>query len=354
MQLSKTLTTLLLAVLLLVACGSNGGSAPGPVPAETIDEVEAQLHRALDDIDTDSDFSLLVEAANGRQFVHNRGDFDPGRQFESASTSKWVTAAVVMDLVNLGLLSLDDHPQDYISFWPSSGNLSEITLRHLLSFTSGLSERPLCIDLAAADFVSCVQRIAQRNAGAPTPGSEFFYGPSHMQVAGLMAIIASGADSWAQVFADFQAVHGLFANGVYDLPSLTHPRLAGGMHHSGEEYLVFLADMYHYELFDQALIDLMSSDQIGAAQVVYSPAEEGLAENWRYGLGNWIECDSEGCTGAQRYSSPGAYGAYPFIDRQHGYFGILARQGSLGSYPEGYAVFVAVRELLEQWAALNH
>lgn len=343
---------MLLLCLLLPSCG-GGGSGPGPVPSTEVAEVEAQLHQALDELDTDSDFSLQLVAANGHRFVHNRGAFSPSTVFESASTSKWATAAVIMDLVDIGVLRLTDHPQDYLSFWPTTGNLSQITLRHLLSFTSGLTEKPLCVDAGGADFGNCVQRIAEVNRDAPAPGSVFYYGSSHMQVAGLMAVVASGVDTWAQVFDAFRAAHGLFANSLYDLPSLTNPRLAGGMHVRGDDYLAFLQQLYDGSLIDRKLVDEMERDQRGDAQLGYSPAEQGLGVDWHYGLGHWLECAGDSCNDLGRHSSPGAYGAYPFIDRQQRFYGILARQGRLGSYVEGYAAFAAVEALLVQWAQLN-
>ena len=142
---------------------------------------------------TDADFSLLITANNGHKFSHSRGTSTATTVYRSASTSKWVTAAVILSLVEDGILSLDDHPQNFISTWPTSGNLSQIQLRHLLAFTSGLSEEPLCINGPLQDFASCVDQIATLNAGAPTPGTEFYYSSSHLQVAGQMAVRAAAA-----------------------------------------------------------------------------------------------------------------------------------------------------------------
>ena len=46
---------------------------------------------------------------------------------------------ILMRLVEEGVLSLSDNPQDYLSFWTESSDdaRSRITLAHLLSFTSG-------------------------------------------------------------------------------------------------------------------------------------------------------------------------------------------------------------------------
>ena len=90
-----------------------------------------------------------------------------------------------------------------------------------------------------------------------------------------------------------------------------------------------------------------------AAAMVYSPAVAGLGEDWHYGFGLWHECQSAtyNCAAGSRISSPGAYGAYPFWDRSKGYFGIVARQGTLGTFPNGVAIERAVRPKAEEWAA---
>jgi len=95
------------------------------------------------------------------------------------------------------------------------------------------------------------------------------------------------------------------------------------------------------------------ADHTASATMVYSPSVVGLGEDWHYGFGLWHECQNPAfnCTAGARVSSPGAYGAYPFWDRSHGYFGIVARQGTLGTFPNGVAIERSVRSTVEQWVA---
>lgn len=359
-DLNKGLRIILVALCLGIAgCGGGGGGGDGgddsqPAPSRSVDEIEEDMRNTLDALSTDTDFTLLVEAENGRQFVHRVGSSTEYTSYESASTSKWVTAGVILDLVRRGIMSLDDNPQDYLAFWPTTGNHSQIQLRHLLSFTSGLSAEPLCINIGIATFANCVQEVLNSNPTIPVPGQEFYYSSAHMQVAGLMAVEALGVSGWSEVFSDFQLNNNLFLNASYDLPSDGNPRLAGGMHWMAVEYLDYLEALFREAILTPALIDTMTSDQIAGATIVSSPSD-GAGYDWHYGLGNWIECESVtfDCVNVTRVSSPGAYGAYPFIDYEHGYFGIVARQGSLGTFVMGYAVYLSVELLLEEWAAKN-
>lgn len=337
------------------ACGGSSGNSDSTEP-DTTQPIEQQLHTALNLVDTDADFTLFVESNNGTQFIHNRGASTATTSYRSASTSKMVTASVILWLVEQGIISLGDHPQDYLDFWPTTGRHADIELRHLLSFTSGLTEEPLCLHLPNANFIDCVSRILDNNSTISLPGAEYYYAGTHLQVAGLMAIYASGMSNWTQVFDYFKSETQLFTNAAFDLPSSSNPRLAGGMHWQASEYLAFLSALYHQQFLSSALVETMTSDQIGSATIVYSPITEGpLGLDWHYGFGLWIECPSVpfDCSSTTRVSSPGAYGAYPFIDFEHKYFGIVAREGSLGAGHEGYQIWADVESELAEWAENN-
>ena len=104
------------------------------------------------------------------------------------------------------------------------------------------------------------------------------------------------------------------------------------MHWTAEDYLAFLTALYTGQILSGSMRTELWADQRGKAAVVESPIFGAMGEDWGYGLGNWIECSGPAfdCgTSLQRNSSPGAYGAYPFIDFEDKYYGILARQGAL-------------------------
>ena len=218
--------------------------------------LEAQMDNILSGVDTDTDFTLYLETEAGQNYTFNYGNSTITTTYESASTSKWVTATIILRLVDEGILSLNDRPQDLIENWPidSSDPLYDITLADLLSFTSGLTQEPLCINLAGANFEACVNQIGATNAGNEIiPGTQFYYSGTHMQVAGLMAVKAAGVDSWQDLFEMFQLQTGLFPNGAYDLPSAANPRLAGGMHWRGDEYADFIRAFIQGDLFQNRL-----------------------------------------------------------------------------------------------------
>lgn len=315
------------------------------------------MDSALAQAASEVDFSFSAERdSDGRRYIFNRGVSTLQTTYESASTSKLISAVIILRLVEQGYLNLSDHPQDHISGWPitSSDPLFAMTLAQLLSFTSGLTDEPLCLNAGFSDFESCVTNIANTNAGnGNTPGQEFYYASTHLQVAGLMAIKARGFVTWQDVFADFKTQTGLFPTSTYDVPSSSNPRLAGGMHWTGEEYMDFLTALKGGLILNPASMSQLLTDHTAAATIGFSPTVTGLGEDWHYGLGLWHECENAtfDCAVGNRVSSPGAYGAYPFWDRNKGYTGIVARQGSLGTYPNGVAIERSVRSTVEQWVA---
>ena len=349
--------SLCVASVLAAGCGVSSTTSSSAACSTT--QLESALNADLARTASEVDFSFAVERQDGRRFSYQRGASTLQTSYESASTSKLVSAVIILRLVEQGYLSLSDRPQDRISAWPIASNdsLYSMTLTQLLSFTSGLTESPLCVDIGISDFETCIASIATLNAGSGrTPGQQFYYANQHLQVAGLMAIKGRGVATWQDLFAEFKTQTGLFANGTYDLPSATNPRLAGGMHWTGEEYLAFLKALKNGTLLNTTSMGQLLTDHTASATIGYSPTTSpitGLGEDWHYGFGLWHECQSTSynCAAGTRVSSPGAYGAYPYWDRDKGYIGIVARQGARGTYTNGIAIERSVRATVEQWAA---
>lgn len=350
----------------LVACGSS--PEPSDMPDASMSSVDAStscadleqtISEKLDLASQDPnivgtpDYTIVLETRDGRTYTHSHGDAGPTVSYESASTSKLVSAVVILDLVEQGKLSLDTKAHDLIPFWTET----DVTLRHLLSFTSGYFKDPACSNSGSYDFEKCVENIYDNNnATAPAPGVRWQYAGSHLQVAGLMAVKAAGVASWSELFAAWQAKTGLFPTAAYDLPSATNPRLAGGMHWTATEYLAFLRALDKGDILQPGTRDALFGNQRGTATLLDSPAWSKVQEDWSYGFGNWLECPTAktlggfDCGAGHRNSSPGAYGSYPFIDFDHGYAGVLARMGDLGQGFEGILLFRSAAEDITKWA----
>jgi len=332
-------------------------SQPGELQA-----LEAQMGTVLSQAASEVDFSFAVERRDGRRFTFNRGSSTLNTSYESKSASKLVSAVILMRLVEQGTLALSDQPQKYIEAWPIGGGdpLSGMTLAHLLSFTSGLTEDPACLNAGNADFEDCALNVADLNAGkGNVPGQAFFYASGHLQVAGLMAVRARGVANWQAIVAEFKSQTGLFPASHYDFPSLANPTLAGGMHFTGEDYMAFLKALRSGQLLNSASMAQLLADRTAGIPLVFSPIFSGigggaaLGEDWHYGFGLWHECRSAtfNCVAGTRVSSPGALGTYPFWDISKNYSGIVVRAGAFGTTNTGIEIERSVRAAMEAWAA---
>jgi CubicO group peptidase (beta-lactamase class C family) len=354
---------LMLLGALVTGCGAGAGDTAGSCPAAAT--LEAQMDSVLSQAASAGDFSFAVERLDGRRYTFNRGSSTLQTSYESKSTSKLISAVIILRLVEQGYLALSERPQDRIVDWPiaSPNPLSDMTLAQLLSFTSGLTIDPPCLGIESSAFEACVISVGTENLNNPiAPGQEFFYASSHLQVAGLMAIKARGVASWTwqEVYAEFKAQTGLFLSSSYDSPSLSNPALAGGMHLTGRDYMDFLKALKGGLLLNTASMSQLLADHTMAPMPMrFSPifsgigGGAGLGEDWHYGFGLWHECQSPtfNCVAGTRVSSPGALGFYPFWDRSKGYTGVVARDGAFGTLTSGINIERSVRPNVEQWAA---
>jgi len=158
----KTLSSI---IFLLGLAASDAGAG-----LEAIDPlIEANLERL-------GGGASMVLVQRGRVvFLKHYGDFDPSTVVPIASASKWISASVIMALVDEGKLSLDDRVSQYIPSF--TGNKSAITIRQLFSHTSGLpSDTGLqsnnCLSDRFTTLAACAEEIARQPLVAQ-PGTEF-------------------------------------------------------------------------------------------------------------------------------------------------------------------------------------
>jgi CubicO group peptidase (beta-lactamase class C family) len=344
------------ALLTTAACGGGDGSptpasvtatqtpapsptpTPAPTPPPTGTRDFSAVTEAIDDY-ADDNFAVLIGDADGQLFAYTKGAFALDEQFAIASASKWLTSATIMRLVDKGILSLDDNPQDYLSFWTADlmDARSSITLEQLLSFTSGFNQTPGSLECTPATTVTvreCVQQIY--NDGLDTnPGAGFSYGPEHMQIAAAMAETATGMGFAEIVRTELVQPLGMSSATGFVSPTTINPLASGGAASTADDYALFLTTLLREELV--ADTDAFLADRIGDMPILFRPRASGDFGDWRYALGAFVECDQpvfdDSCVSAATHSSPGSFGWTPWIDRKNGYWGLIARRGARNSAP---------------------
>ncbi len=113
------------------------------------------------------------------------------------SGTKSFSCALAVSLADEGKLRLDDLVSDTVSEWKSDPLKSRITVRQLLSFTSGLSsdDARLSLDgLVEHPVVGDKYTVALGLAATHEPGSQFEYGSTHLMAFGGYVRRLTGRD----------------------------------------------------------------------------------------------------------------------------------------------------------------
>ena len=121
----------------------------------------------------------------------------PRTVFESGSLAKQFTAAAMMLLVQDGKVSLDDDIRRYLPEMPDYG--TPITIRHLLTHTSGLREQWSLLALAGnppgtqVHSQAVILDLASRQKGLNfKPGAEFLYTNTNYALSAIIIERVSG------------------------------------------------------------------------------------------------------------------------------------------------------------------
>ncbi|WP_205520323.1 serine hydrolase domain-containing protein [Pyxidicoccus caerfyrddinensis] len=273
----------------------------------------------------------VYDAQDRKVYEHMVGDFAPDRRVAVASSSKMVAGAVLFEVIRQGHLTLDSTTGEVLGW---TGDKANITLRHLLSFTSGMQNEHLCTLRADYTLADCVAIIATTPQVAP-PGTRFDYGSTHLQVAARMAEVKTGK-RWNDLFRETLAAPlGLPPEVTYftaprKAEGTSNPLIAGGLRTSMNEYAPLLALVFHrgsyagLERGTPELFDAQTREPFPDVTIGNSPVKD-LGRAYRYGLTAWLHCDTP-ADGCDIISSPGAFGWTPWMDREAGYYAVLGMQ----------------------------
>jgi CubicO group peptidase (beta-lactamase class C family) len=317
-------------------------------------------------------------------------DFDIALITGVASSSKWVTSTTLLAALDEGVAAgrwrdiaeaLDDGVVEGLSCAGEAGPFAELTLRQLLSFTSGVLYDHDCIG-GGGTLERCGCQILEDSVDAYTtqdpaqtdprrdahpPGTTYKYGPAHHVVAaaGLEAVLGESFQSlFERLVVEPLDVEMGYSNEL---------NLAGSLETSVIDYTRFV-DALRRDLRGVGPVALLSPEALLEQRSPQVPEEAVVlispSEHFAYGLNVWRFCtetlsadevmalDAAGLlervdpTCAEQFvlGHSGKWGYTPFVDEQGRYGAVLSvRQDSAGlgdQYDEEQVLLSAKARLL--------
>ena len=379
--------------------GTSGSAAPGTTPGTTgsagvgseesstadgydFAAVAPIVEEFIDANDLNGAGLVVVDAEDGVVYEDYWGEFDADRISLIASSSKMISAGVLLNLADQGLLDIDAPVAD-VAPW-GAGN-PDITPAQLISNSSGLvgllpepAYSPYLCQYVAVNITlqGCAEAIFTTDADDDQvipPDTEFRYGGAQWQVAGAVAESASGK-SWAELVDEIYVQPcGLetlgynnhftqlgpvsfsyptaFGGDPATLQPTENPNMEGGVYIAPPDYakllLMHLRDgrCGDTQVLSPEALERLHSDRIGPAYGGSASAGAGAAGgqvDQGYGMGWWVNRSNGQIT------DPGAYGSVPWLDLEDGYGAYLVIEDESQN---GVALYAMLAEAVD--AAVN-
>lgn len=339
--------------LFTAACGDGDGGGSSPAPSYDFTAVAAEIEAFVGEkAAIDGVGAIVVHREHGVLFQQSFGAFTDDRAYLLASTSKMLTAGVLLRLQDDGLLDMDAPVAD-VAPW-GAGNPT-ITPAQLVSNSSGLvglQPEPtygpyLCQFVYQGTLQQCAERIFTTTADddrVVPPDTTYRYGGAQWQIAGAVAEAASGK-SWHQLiqeiyvepcgletfgynnhFVQFPGSQGTYPAGFGGDPAnllpTDNPNMEGGAYASVADYgKLLLMHLRGGRCGDTRVLSEASVRRMREDRIIAYGGDTGTGFEG-YGFGWWIDRERP-----ELAIDPGAYGAYAWIDEARGYgvfFGIEA------------------------------
>lgn len=253
-----------------------------------------------------------------------------------ASASKWMYGSYIVQLRGSAGLTAQDI--NFLHFTSGYNNMgADVTGSECPAPASGPNTVNVC--LTQTNSSNGLPYTYQD----PSTVGKFDYGSGHLE---NHASLYGGLGD-VPVASLGSTIGGLLDRNVNFFYS--EPLMAGGIFTSSNDYALVLRDilsgalLMHDALGTNPVCTRPSAPNCNAA---FSP----IPEAWNYSMAHWVEVD-KATNGDGAFSSPGAYGFYPWIEAAKNYYGIISREATaIGSGEQaGYASAQCGRLIRHAW-----
>lgn len=265
-------------------------------------------------------------------FKKEMGDFNSKTEAPIASASKWLTAALILELVDEGKLSLDDKVSQYLPIFETYGK-KYITLRQCLSHFTGIQADQGVLGLFQrkkfASLKEEVEAFAKKEIQT-NPGTEFRYSNMGLNIAGRVAEVVMKKNFDQLIKQKLFNPLGMSKTSFSTLDgSAVNP--SGGARSTANDYMHFLQMLLNNgqyngkQILSAEAIKEMRTIQTKPELIKYAPK---AATGFNYALGSWVVESQNG--EATALASPGLFGTWPMVDWSRGYACLFFAKTLLG------------------------
>jgi CubicO group peptidase (beta-lactamase class C family) len=263
------------------------------------------------------DYAVLIAGPDSIFYQKEAGTMKVKTVAPLASASKWLTAALVMQFVDDGKLSLDDKITKYLPVFEKYGK-NYITLRHCLSHLTGIKsdggfaeqlrnrKRYSSLDEEVAAFAS---HEIQTN-----PGTAFRYSDIGLNIAGRVLEVVSRKRFDLLIKQKLLTPLGMRQTSFTTIDG-SAPSPSSGARSTALEYMNFLKMLLNNGQFNgKQILSEASVAELRNIQTANLPLNDvpKAATGYQYALGAWA-LESNGNT-ATVLTSPGLFGTWPAVD----------------------------------------
>lgn len=278
------------------------------------------------------------------KIIHQKelGEFNAKTQVPIASSSKWLTAALVMMFVDEGKISLDDPVAKYLPVF-NSYMKSYVTIRQCLAHTTGIeNDKGSLLKIVQRKKYTTLEEEVNAYAAkeiSNNAGTEFHYGTIGLNIAGrVLEVITKKTFDRIIVEKLLRPLKMRGTTFVDEGGNASNP--SGGARSTANDYINFLSMILNKGMFEgkrilsEKAIEEMQKPQFTNLPVKFTPK---LAEGLHYGLGEWIQ--EEDASGKSTVvSCPGLFGTWPYVDKCRNYAAIIFVKSILAEQKKDFAL----------------
>ena len=295
------------------------------------------------------DFAVIAYKDGKIVYQKEGGEFTVKSKAPIASSSKWLTAALLMTFVDEGKISLDDKVSKYLPIFATYGK-AYITISNCLSHTTGIADNQKILSkiFERSKFESLEDEVNSfpKKEIDTNPGTSFSYGGIGLNIVGRILEIV-GKKKFDVLMKQRMFTPLNMKNSSFT-PEDNAVNPSGGAISTAADYMNFLTMILDKGMFtgkrilSEKAVAEMQTIQTNNITKKYTPK---ITEGLEYGLGEWIqEKDSKG--NSTVVSCPGLFGTWPYIDKCRGYACILFNKNLLGEQKKDF--YLELKKIIDK------